>query len=125
MKSEIGWLKTSFLVGAVVDGIVGIFILIPGKMGETEFKYPIEFAASLMFGWAFLLLWAYRKPMERKGILLLTIFPVITGILITGVVSLISGIFPIQRILPVLILEVGLMALFAFSYVKAWKLEEK
>ncbi len=124
MKNDIRWLKISYIVGAVVDGLVGIFILIPGQMGKTEFRYPIELAASFMFGWALLLVWANRKPRERKGVLLITIFPVITGILISAVVSVISGIFPVLRVMPVFLLELGLLALFGFSYFKAWKLEE-
>ena len=45
----------------------------------------------LNFCWAFVLFWADRKPVERKGILLLTIFPVVIGILIANIYAVISG----------------------------------
>ena len=122
MKSEILWLKISYIAGAVADGLVGILLLIPDRMGEAEFRYPMGVAASLMFGWTFLLVWANRKPVERKGVLLLTIFPVITGLLIAGVAAVASGIFPFSKIIPSSLLEIGLIALFGYSYVKARKL---
>jgi len=122
MKSEIRWLRISYITGAVADGLVGILLLLPDRMGETEFRYPMGIAASLMFGWTFLLVWANRKPVERKGILLLTIFPVITGLLIAGVAAVASGIFPFSKIIPSSLLEIGLIALFGYSYVKARKL---
>jgi hypothetical protein len=64
------------------------------------------------------------KPMERKGVLVLTIFPVITGLLVTGLWAVLSGVFPIQRIIPTSFLGVALICLLGFSYVKA-RLAEK
>lgn len=123
MKSEILWLKISYIAGAVADGLVGILLLIPDRMGEAEFRYPMGVAASLMFGWTFLLVWANKKPVERKGVLLLTIFPVITGLLIAGVAAVAYGIFPLNKIIPSSLLLIVLIALFGYSYVKAKKLE--
>jgi hypothetical protein len=109
VSTEIRWLKTSFLVGAVVDAIAGVLILVPAQMGETEFRYSMGLAASLMFGWTLLMLWGYRSPIKRKGILPLTIFPVITG--------------PVGRVIVTLVLGVGLIALFGYSYLGARKIE--
>ncbi|MFC2157858.1 hypothetical protein ACFLT9_08480, partial [Acidobacteriota bacterium] len=91
MKTSIRWLRISFITGAVADGLVGILMLVPSWMGEIEFRSSMGLGAALMFGWTALLLWGYIKPMERKGVLLLTIFPVITGIFATGVWAAISG----------------------------------
>ena len=124
MQNEIRWLKISFLAGIIMDVLIGIYILIPGKIGETEFRYPTEFAAFLMLSWALLLVWGYRKPMERKGVLVLTIFPVNVGIIIAGILSVISNIFTLMRVLPVMIVEAVLIALFTFSLINALKLEE-
>ena len=85
MKSAIRWLKASYIAGAVADGLTGVLILIPSRMGEAGFRYAMGLAAALMFGWTVLLLWGNIKPLERKGILLITIFPVITGLLATGI----------------------------------------
>jgi hypothetical protein len=118
-QAAVRWLRASYITGAVADTLVGILMLVPGRMGETEFRYPMGLGASLMFGWAALLLWADRKPVERKGVLLLTIFPVITGLLATGIWAAASGRLPVTRILPSSALGLSLIGLLGFSYWKA------
>lgn len=119
MNAKIRWLKASFVAGAVADGLVGILILIPSRMGETEFRYPMGLAASLMFGWTLLLIWGYRKPVERKGLLVITIFPVIVGVLASNGLQVVSGAFPLARVLPAIVLGVALIVLMGFSYINA------
>ena len=125
MKSEIRWLRISYIAGAVADGLTGILMLIPSRMGETEFRYPMGLGAALMFGWTALLLWGNIKPLERKGILLLTIFPVITGLVVSGIWAAASGFFPVEKIIPSLILALALIFLMGFSYLKARSAEKK
>lgn len=38
MKGKIRWLRISYITGAVADGLVGILLLIPDRMGETEIQ---------------------------------------------------------------------------------------
>jgi len=123
VTTQIRWLKASFLAGAVADGIAGILILIPSRMGETQFTYPMGLAASLMFGWTLLLMWGYRKPVERKGVLLLTIFPVIPGLIATGAYQVATGAFSVTRALPSMIVGATLIALMGFSYFNARELK--
>ncbi len=119
MESAVGWLKASYIAGAVADSLIGILMLLPGRMGETEFRYPMGLGASLMFGWTALLLWAYKRPMERKGVLVLTIFPVISGLVATGIWAAAAGHFPVQIIVPSSILGTSLIILMGYSYWKA------
>lgn len=119
MQDKIRWLKASYLAGAVADFGVGILALIPSRMGHTEITYPMGLTSALMFGWTLLLLWAYRKPVARKGILVITIFPVITGLLATGLYAVATGIFPITKIIPSSILGIGLIVLMGYSYLNA------
>jgi hypothetical protein len=107
------------MTGAVVDAIVGVLILIPSRMGEAEFRYPMGLAASLMFGWTVLLLWGYAKPFERKGLLLITIFPVITGLMASAVYQVAIGAFTLGRVLPTVAVGIVLIGLLGFSYFKA------
>ncbi len=125
MKSEIRWLKISYIAGAVADGLTGILMLIPSRMGEIEFRYPMGLGAALMFGWTALLLWGNIKPVDRKGVLLLTIFPVITGLVVSGIWAAASGFFPVEKIIPSLILALALIFLMGFSYLKARSAEKK
>jgi hypothetical protein len=119
MGPKIRWLKASFLAGAVADAVIGVLTLIPGRMGQTEITYPMGLAATLMFGWTLLLVWGYREPVARKGLLIITIFPVITGLLATGLYAVAAGIFPVGRIVPTSVVGIGLIALMGYSYVNA------
>ena len=123
MHRKIRWLKASYLAGAVADFGAGVLALIPGRMGQTEITYPMGLAATLMFGWSLLLIWAYRKPVERKGILVITIFPVITGLMAAGLYAVAAGIFPVGRIVPSSVVGIGLIALMGYSYLGAKDLE--
>ena len=119
MISSERWLRASFVAGAIADAVVGVLILIPSRMGEVEFRYPMGLAASLMFGWSLLLVWGYQKPMERKGVLVLTICPVITGLMASGAYQVASGAFDLTRVLPTMVLGAGLIGLMGFSYFNA------
>jgi drug/metabolite transporter (DMT)-like permease len=123
MRSKVVWLRTSYWAGAVADIGIGVLTLIPSRMGEAEFRYPMGLAAAVMFAWALLLIWADRRPLERRGVLLPTIF-VILGLLSAGLFAVASGIFPITRIVPTSILGVALIALMGFSYRNARGAEE-
>ncbi|MHA1212822.1 MAG: hypothetical protein ACTSSH_10205 [Candidatus Heimdallarchaeota archaeon] len=70
----------------------------------------LAFETSLMWGWTALLFWADRKPLERRGVLLLTAFPVVAFMLSFNAVGFSMGnpfipifIFVIQPILLVLL----------------------
>ena len=117
--TPVTWLRTSYWAGAVADGVIGILILIPSRMGETEFRYPMGLAAALMFGWTILLVWADRKPTERKAILLITVFPVITGLLLSGIYAVATGLLSSTKIIPGLAIGVILIILMLYSYVNA------
>ena len=117
--TPVTWLRTSYWAGAVADAVVGILILIPSRMGETEFRYPMGLAAALMFGWTALLVWADRKPVERKGVLLITVFPVITGLLLSGFYAVAAGLFPASKVIPSSVVGLGLLVLLLYSYGKA------
>lgn len=125
MDTAVRWLRASYIAGAVADGLIGILMLLPGRMGETDFRYPMGLGASLMFGWTALLLWANRRPMERKGVLILTIFPVISGLVVTGAWAVAAGHFPSQKIAPSTVLGLALIVLMGFSYWKAKVVENQ
>ena len=116
--SKITWLRASYWAGAIADVLIGVLTLMPSRMGETEFRYPMGLAASVMFCWAGLLIWADRKPLERRGVLVPTI-AVVAGLVAVGGYAVASGIFPVRRIIPTTVLGIALIALFGFSYLNA------
>lgn len=117
--SHVTWLRTSYWVGAVADAVAAVSLLIPSRTGETEFRYAMGMAAALMLAWTVLLIWGDRKPVERRGVLLLTVFPLIpclfASVIYAGAVGqLVLGEVALRSVM--LIVIFGLML---YSYIKA------
>ena len=119
MKNQIIWLRASYWTGAVSDGFATYLMLFPKIAHSAEYRYALGLAASLMLGWTILLLWADRKPLDRKAVLLLTAFPVVSGLLLAECYAVFSGIISMEKMLPAGIFLILLISLFSFSYFNA------
>jgi hypothetical protein len=116
-------------MGVIVDAVAAILMISPSvwssfnglTIGTTGSGTVLALGpgVSLMAGWTILLIWADRKPVERKGVLLITIFPVIAGLAIYNVYGIVSGLEAAVSVLPVLALQAGLVALFGIGYYNA------
>jgi len=76
----------------------------------------------LMLGWTALLLWADRKPLERKGVLLITLLPVVLGLVVNEIVAVRAGFLSVESTAPVWVVQALITVLFVFSYLNARKL---
>jgi len=133
MTEAIRWLRISYWAGAVVDAVAAAQMLwpplfrlgmgLPGFAPGVEYQYAMGMGASLMVGWTALLVWADRRPMERKGVLPLTVFPVIAGLAANQARGVLSGFLPAPAVLPIWALQCGLGVLFLWSYWRARKAE--
>jgi hypothetical protein len=133
--ARIVWLRVSYRVGAVADGIAALLMLMPTFMGiimgapdtgpPRGYTYAMGMGGSLMLGWAFLLLWADRKPVERKGVLLITLIPVFTGIALPGLFAIVSGFAVAVLMIGVWIIEIAISCLFVWAYYNAASLEHE
>jgi len=133
MAEAIRWLRISYWVGAIVDAVAAAQMLwpplfrlgmgLPGFTPGVEYHYAMGMGASLMIGWTALLLWADRKPVERKGVLPLTVLPVIAGLAANQARGVLAGFLPPLAVLPIWALQGGLGALFLWSYWRARKAE--
>lgn len=119
MKNKIIWLRVSYWTGAFADGYATYLMLFPKIAHGVEYRYALGLAASLMLGWTFLLIWADRKPVERKGVLLLTVFPVVSGLFVAELYAVYSGLFSVEKMLPTGLFLILLIMLFSFSYFNA------
>ena len=72
MKSTILWLRLIYWVIAMADFGIGISVLIPERVGLTEFVYPMGLMSAVAISWGIMLLIADRKPMERRWVLIPT-----------------------------------------------------
>jgi hypothetical protein len=130
-EEAVRWLRRSYRVGAAVDAAAALGMAFPRLYGPTlrfrrgfsrgrpEFRYGMRAGAPLMAGWTVLLLWADRRPLERAGVLPITIAPVIAGLAANDAAAVRAGRIGAVGVLPVRTLQVGLAALFGYSWLKA------
>ncbi len=124
--NSISMLKFAFILGAVVDGAIAVswFLIasglkIPnilnGYVGTgQDYLLAMYVGAMFMAGWAVLLAWGAIRPIERRGLLLIT-----SGFLLLSVIAdfvffsnMLGGIgfmFGVTK-------RIFLSALFAFVY---------
>ncbi len=116
-------LRVAFAAGAITDALALLPMLSPALArtlwGFTNQSGPYRFAmgygASLMLGWTGLLAWAYRKPIERRFIAVLTML-VICGLAVTELIAVLSGSMTLARTVPTWGLQAVLLALFVIGY---------
>jgi len=120
---ETSLLRLAFLAGALTDAGALLPMLFP-RLGNLlwgfrdvsgSYHFAMGYAASLMLGWTVLLLWAYRRPLERRFVAALTVV-VIYGLILTEVVAVHSGTLDAWRVVPTWCLQAVLLALFAGAY---------
>jgi hypothetical protein len=120
------WVRIACIVGAVTDAGAAVQMLSPRVFAfayrphalpaREDYVYAMGMGASLMLGWTALLLWAALRPLECRGVLLLTVVPVIAGLVANEIVAVANGFLPLGPLVPIWILQFVLSALFAFSY---------
>ena len=129
MNNQILWLRISYWAGALADGFATLRLLfaeqLPGASADAGYNLGIKWGIALMLGWTFLLIWADRKPLERKAILLLTIFPVIVGLMATSIVTYVAGFATIGTLVTNLVIQTALIVLMGFSYWYARSLDNR
>lgn len=119
-------LKIAFWIGAITDGLATIIMIFPelrvyifgsDNLNLTpEYRYALGMGAALMAGWTVLLIWGSLKPLERKGLLIITVFPVILGIAIAQIHAVSSGYIEMIRMIPLWIHLTLLSSFFLFAY---------
>ena len=133
-KTGILGLRISYWAGAVLDLLAGLTMLFPALFVMNNqlssfyptpaYRYAMGMGAPLMLAWTILLLWADRKPLERKGILPITLL-VILGEVANEIVAARTGYISVGALVPTWLMQAVLSALFIFSYLNARKLEAK
>src|SRR5512145_370942 len=125
MNNAIRWLRISYWLGALLDtrSAIGLSQTFLSSLTVQDFRGEFGIAAALMWGWTFLLIWADRQPLERKGIVLLTLVPVLVllGINMTAQQILVPATADYTVLIPV-----GVAALiFIYSYWNAVRAEKR
>jgi hypothetical protein len=127
MDKKIMWLKTAYWTGAIADLIFGIKLMFfPKIVGFIwGLETPIQgtdlmwskYFGLMVFSWTFILLFANKKPLERRIVILITAWPVVSGIIGVQIYALVQGLLNPNMMLYLLFsFQVFLVSLFTFSY---------
>ena len=138
-KKKLRFIQFTYLLGIVLDGLLGIDMFLDAFFGITIYlpnqNIPLPtpdtqsvmiLGTSLMIGWTVLLIWGLLKPIERKGTLVITAFPVVTIYLAYDVYSYFSPLYSIElgSWVSILCIRVVLLGLFLLSYIFAKNYEK-
>ncbi len=103
------------LVPRVAAALLGLAAFAPG----SDYRYAAAIGAALMAGWAGLLVWGVRSPVERRGVLLLTSCPVVVGLIAAGIYAVGSGLVSAPYMVPVFAAQIFGCGLFVTAYIRA------
>jgi hypothetical protein len=130
MSGKILFLRLSYWAGAILDGIAFLIMLFPPLFALNyglrnfdpglEYHYAMRMGAPLMLAWTVLLLWADRKPLERKDILLITLL-VVLGEVVTEISGVAADFITASAMLLTWVIQFVVITLFIFSYWNASK----
>jgi len=115
---KIKWLRIAYWTAAIADFVVAILVLIPSRMGVTNYVYPMGLMSAVAFSWGVLLIFADRHPLERRWILL----PTAVVVALLGVVGFHAGftkIIPLVRIIPSTIVTILVLLILIYSYINS------
>ena len=94
-------IKVPYWLGIAADALWALALFFPSIFAiltgtpkfnpDLDTKLIMGIGGTLMTGWTFLLLWAVKKPIERRGVILLTAFPVVFGMFIITLIQLFNG----------------------------------
>ena len=100
-QKKMFWIKFPYWLGIGADALWAVGLLFPWVFGiltgtpdfnpDLQIRTIMGVGGSLMTGWTFLLIWAVRKPIERRFVILLTAFPVVFGLFITTLTGVLNG----------------------------------
>ena len=120
MTREILLLRLSYWFAALADFAIAVVVLNPARMGVQDIVYPMGLISVIAFSWGVLLLFADRRPLERRWVLIPTI-------LVVGLLMLARIVFALRNMIdfsPALLLfGFMLIVLMSWSYHAANRLD--
>ena len=96
-KKRMLFIRFPYWLGIAADALWAVALFVPSVFGilignsgfdpEIQVRLIMGIGGSLMTGWTFLLIWAVRKPIERRVVILLTAFPVVFGMFVVTLIG--------------------------------------
>lgn len=105
-------LRVAYWIGIVLDAVAFVQMALPSiglrMLGSTikvepTYVFSMELGAGLMLAWTLLLFWADRKPLERRGVIPLTML-IIAWNVATMSYGVKTALVPFATMLPQIVL---------------------
>jgi hypothetical protein len=121
----------SFVAGAVFDVVAAVAMAFPDRFSAArryllpfdpsrpEFKYGIRYGVPLMVGWTVLLIWAAFDPVGRRDVFLITVVPVLAGLMLHDARAVRAGQLSRGPAWAVRTLQLAFVALYLGAYLVA------
>ena len=140
-KTKFLTIKAIYWLGVFLDGLFALDMMIITLLGVNTplsafytlpgvtdlgipYRFALGIAASMMWGWTFLLIWGAQDPLKRKGTLILTSFPVITGLAISNIFAGMNDAISSTSLILRPIIYIVLFSLFTIAYILADSLQK-
>ena len=130
-KKRMFLIKFPYWLGIGADAFWAVGLLFPQVFGlltgnpdfnpDFQTRQILGIAGTLMTGWTFLLLWAVKKPIERRSVILLTACPVVFGLFIVAFIGFLNG----ENNLWILVKSAILFISMVTSFILASKVDKK
>ncbi len=131
-KKRFFLIRLPYWLGIGADALWAIALFFPRVFGmltgapdfspDLQVRLIMGIGGTLMTGWTCLLIWAVRKPIERRFVSLLTAFPVVFGMFIVTLIGALNSDAPNIWIL---LKTVILFILMVTSYILARKADRE
>ena len=125
-------IRLVYIFAAVIDAAIGVLLLLPEALAEMlglaylparpAERLALGMTAAMLVGWTSLLLWAAASPIERRGVLLLTIFPVITGLALSVLLGWSMSYISTTGAAQVWSLQALLVGILGWAFHSAWRI---
>jgi hypothetical protein len=121
-------LKVAYLAGAVADFTVGLLMITYPSIclklygfnitQSPEVRFWVAYAGVPILAWTAFFIWGLRRPGERKFVAVPTILVVLCFVMVQ-IAGIFNGTLPTVNMLPLLAMQLVLVALFLMGYRRA------
>lgn len=125
-------LRIGYWIGIVLDALAFVQMAFP-EIGKAmlkvnmetgpEYVFAINLGAGLMLAWTLLLVWADRKPVERRMIIPLTMI-IIAWNTFTMRYGVRTGLVPAETMMPQMIVAGALFIYYGFCFIITRNMED-
>lgn len=132
--TKITLLKIAFWLGAAIDALAAVGMLSPSFAGARygianfnpgiEYRVAMSMGAALMAGWTLLLIWASFRPAERRDVLLLTVFPVVVGMIGANIYAVAGGMVQLHHMIPSFVMQGFITVFYLAIYIHTRELHK-